>query len=904
VSSQVTGIVIDSATQQPLELAVVGMKIKKGPSDTTYTMTNSEGRFTFERVPVTDFIIVIFNAGYKPIAKYVPIPYPLKTVDFGKIILANKITVLGEVVIQSAPIIIKADTIEYRADAFKLKPNSVVEDLLKKLPGVQVDKEGNIKAQGKSVTKVKVNGKDFFGGDPKTATQELPSNIVDKVQIIDDYGDQATVSGIKDNDPDKIINLQLKKDKNTGYFGRVTAGAGDRGRYLGSVNANYFDNTRQVSLFAGTNNTNQSLLNFGGNIPGVSSKPGQGGMSDMAGSSALVNNYASGGTIFQNGNIGSDGITSNNSAGINYRDQWNKKIVVYGSYSYSNRRTTGTRIISQQNIFSDGSFINNQNSLFENDGNNHRFYFNLEYKIDSFNYLKVSPGVSYSSNNVNNNTVFDFNDSTGKTSDGYNDLATRSTTPNFNGNILYNHRFRKPGRNFSINLNVNSSENKMNQDAKNNIVYYVAPGGTINRFLYTGQQNSNHSNGIRLTYSEPLSKIRTLDVTLNHHFSYTRNDKQSYDVDPASGVKTINPFLSNDYENNYFTTRGNITVRTTEKKYNYTLGVSIQPVELQGYSNTKDSAYNPVKRINIFPVARFAYNFSKGRSLNMNYRGDAQQPSFTQLQDVTDLSNAQYQVKGNPFLKPAINHMLNVFFNDFNLSSGRVIFSGITINAIQNQIVNNVVRLGNSGAQMSIPKNVNGFYSANAYYNYSKPYEEHKYIVSLNGSLFYNHDVNLIDSLKTFGNNYIVSQGINFEFNEKEWLSFNAGAAYNLNSVKYYTGKISSDPMQNQDYSSWTLTSSAELDLPLNIVLKYDMDYTINHGLTDLVGTDIALMNASLEKLFLKNQNGSIKLQGFDLFNQNSSINRIITANSIIDSRNNRLRRYFLLSFTYRLQKF
>jgi hypothetical protein len=248
--------------------------------------------------------------------------------------------------------------------------------------------------------------------------------------------------------------------------------------------------------------------------------------------------------------------------------------------------------------------------------------------------------------------------------------------------------------------------------------------------------------------------------------------------------------------------------------------------------------------------------------------------------------------------------MLNVFFNDFNLSSGRVIFSGITINAIQNQIVNNVVRLGNSGAQMSIPKNVNGFYSANAYYNYSKPYEEHKYIVSLNGSLFYNHDVNLIDSVKTFGNNYIVSQGINFEFNEKEWLSFNAGAAYNLNSVKYYTGKISSDPMQNQDYSSWTLTSSAELDLPLNIVLKYDMDYTINHGLTDLVGTDIALMNASLEKLFLKNQNGSIKLQGFDLFNQNSSINRIITANSIIDSRNNRLRRYFLLSFTYRLQKF
>jgi hypothetical protein len=901
VSSQVTGIVIDSAAKQPIELAVVGMKVKKA-QDTVYTMTNAEGQFTFDRVPASDFSILIFNAGYMPVGKFITVGYPLKKLDLGTIILANKITVLGEVIVQSPPIIIKVDTIEYRASAFKVKPHGVVEDLLKKLPGVQVDKDGNIKAQGKEVTKVKVNGKDFFEGDPKTATQELPANIVDKVQIIDDYGDQATVSGIKDNDPDKIINLQLKKDKNTGYFGRATVGVGDQGRYLASINANYFNDTKQISVFTGTNNTNQSLLNFGGNIPGISTKTGQGGMSDMIGSSQLVNSYA--GTTFQSGNIGTDGITTNNSAGLNYRDQWSKGIIVYGSYSYGNKNTKGTRVISQQNIFSEGSYINNQNSVFDNDGNNHRFSINLEYKLDSFNYLKVSPAVSYSSSHINNNTLFNFFDTSGKTSDGYNDLATGSTAPNVNGNVLYNHRFHKRGRNFSVNLNVNFSENKLHQDVRNNIVYYVTPGGTANRFLYLAQQNSSHSNGIRLTYSEPISKTRSLDVTLNHHFSYTRNDKQSYDVEPSSGMKTINPVLSNDYENNYYTTRGNITVRTTQKNYNYTLGVSIQPVELQGFSNTKDSAYRPVERINIFPVARFAYNFTKGRSLNIYYRGDAQQPALSQLQDVTDLSNPQYQVKGNPLLKPAINHNLNVFFNDFNLSSGRVFFSGITFTTIQNQIVNNIVQIGTSGSQLSIPKNVNGFYSGNAYYNYSKPYEEHKYIFSLNGSVFYNHDVNLIDSLKTFGNNYLISQGVNFEFNEKEWLTFNAGAVYNLNSVKYNTGKFSTSSPQNQDYSSWTITSSAQADLPGKFVLKYDLDYTFNHGLTEIVGSDIALMNASIEKLFLKNQNGSLKLQGFDLFNQNSSVTRIITANSIIDSRNNRLQRYFLVSFTYRMQKF
>jgi hypothetical protein len=890
LSAQITGSIVDSATKKPIEEAVVELRTRTVPADTIYSITNSAGEFYFSNVPVSDFSLLITNPGHRMLEKLFAARHQQK-IDLGNIKVVSLVKVLGIIVVESPPVTVKEDTVEYRADAFKVKQNSVVEDLLKRLPGVKVDKDGNIKSQGKNITRVKVNGKDFFGGDPKTASKELPANIVDRVQIIDDYGEQATVSGIKDTDPEKVINLQLKKDKNTGYFGRVTAGVGDKSRYLASVNANYFNNTQQLSVFSSSNNTNQSLFNFGGMGSGISPKLSQ-----------VVNGMSE--KTFQSGYSGADGTTTSNSVGINYRDQWGKNITVYGSYSFGNKKNEGYRLVAQQNIFSGGTYLNNQDNRFLNSGNNHRFYFNLEYNIDSFNYLKVSPAVSYGTNNNDAYTIFDFSDSSHKTSEGTNEINTGSTNPNVNGNILYNHRFQKHGRNFSVNINLGSSSNDLTQDSKNNTIFYVAPAGKSNRYLYMNQQNYNHNNGIRFTYSEPLSKSRILDVTFNHNFSHSRNNKQTFDVDPLSGFRTLNTFLSNDYENDYSTNRGNITIRTMEKKYNYTLGVSIQPVDLSGFSITKDSAYNHIRRINVFPVARFSYLFSKSKTLNVNYRGDAQQPGYSQLQEVTDISNPQYQVKGNPYLKPALNHNLNVFFNNFNFVNGSAFFTGISVNTIQNQIVNNIIQLDNSGAQLSIPQNVNGYYNVNTFYNYSKPFQDRRYIISFNGSVNYNHNVNLVDSLRTIGKNYMISQGVHLDLNYKEWLTFTAGADYNLNAVKYNNGNVSTPSYQNQDYSSWLFSSTLQIDMPANLVFKYDLDYITNNGLTAGVGADIALMNASLEKQFLKNQDGTLKFQAFDLFNQNSNISRTITANSIIDSRSNRLTRYFMLSFSYRLQKF
>jgi len=901
--AQVKGVVVDSADKKPIDKAVIALVVKANPTDTAYSFTDEKGQFRFEMVPSTPFTVIISNLGFRPVAKFVNVSKAEKTIDIGNVILASQGKLLDEVVVTAAPIIVKEDTIEYNAASFKVKEGAVVEDLLKKLPGVTVDKDGNITAQGKSVSRVKVNGKDFFGGDVKTATKELPANIVDKIQVIDDYGDQATVSGIKDGDPDKVINIQIKKDKNKGFFGRVTAGAGTEGRYQASFNGNYFNNNRQISVVANSNNTNTSLFNFsGGGNRGATSlmRSGMSVMSDMGGMNQMSQNAGN----FSGGN--NSGISTSTSTGFNYRDQWGKKVSVYGSYSYSRNNNEQLQYSSSQNFYDTSSFVNNSDQNNRKISNSHRFTFNLEYQIDSFNYLKVSPSVNYTGSDANNYNIFDYTQTGGsKTSDGSTRNINSSDAPNISANILYNHRFRKRGRNFSASINLGTSESNSTQDITNLNYRYTGPfPGPNNTFQYIDQENDNRNYGFRFTYSEPLSKKRSLDFSYSHNHSYGRNNKQTFNVDSATKVKTLNNFLTNDYENDFYNNRIGISMRTTTKKYNYTLGVSVQPVDLQGNSITKDSAYKPIRRANVFPIARLVYNFSRTKSLNFNYTGDATQPSFSQLQPVQDFSDPQNAKAGNPGLRPSVTHNLNFSYNNFNIISGKVLFSNLTFSTTRNKIVYNTINRG-GGSQLSIPENVNGYYNVLGFYAYSRPYKNRKYVLTLNGTANYNHNISLIDSSRIIGRNWIVNQGFTFEFNYKDWLELGAGISYGLNDVNYKkpTGK-SISTLQNSSSNNWTFSHNININFTKTLALKYDIDYTINNGLSSAVSRNLVIMNASLEQQLFKKKNGIIRLAAYDLFKQNSNISRSVTANQIIDSRTNRLTRYFLLSFTYRLQRF
>lgn len=915
-TSGVSGRVTDSSGQRGLEQATVKLVEKATPADTLRTITNAKGEFSFNRIPASRYTLIVSYSGYRPLSKeYFQPSAGVTSIDIGELVLSNTYKMLEEIVVEAPAVVTKEDTVEYRASAFQVKPNATTEDLLKRLPGVQVDRDGNITAQGKQVTRVRVNGKDFFTGDPKTATRELPADLIDKVQVVDDYGDQAAITGIRDGEPEKIINLQLRKDKNKGWFGRAQAGGGTQDRYQASFNANYFNNNNQISFIGNSNNINQSNLNIGeqqgfggfGGGGGTQISFGGGGGGRAAGGfsiGAAFGNLLGGGQA-QNQN----GISRTHSIGTNFRSDFGKRNSFYGSYTYSNRNTLQDQFTSQQSLIANPPFTNVTNQVTNNTLGTHRAFLNLELWIDSFNYLKITPNISVQeTNNLLNNNFDIFRSATLKAQDGANRDTTTTLRPSFRTGVLYTLRFRKKrGRSFSLNTDLGYNETDLEQLRANNTQFFQPdgnPGFLLNQLQRINQDNRNNSVNMRAVFTEPILKDRFLDVSYNYNYNYAFSDRSTDQKNLQTSQFSRVDSLSNAFENNFNFNRFGASIRTVKKKYNYTIGILMQPVTLRGYSITKDSAYRPIRNLNWFPVARMTYNFARSKTFNISYNGSAQQPSFEQLQPVRDITNPQNQREGNPFLRPAISHAVNTSFNNFNLASGRVLFVGMNLNITRDQIVNNVINIkGNNGlptgAQLSKPENVDGFYNLTGFYTYSRPWKNRKYVLTLNGTLNYNNNVNLVDGNRNIGRNWLVVQGFNFDYNVKQWLELSAGARYNLNQASF---SLQNTPAQTQQ--TWVLTNDGRVDLPKNWILRWHFDYTINLGLAQGVARDIAFMNASIEKEFFKKKNGTLRLEAFDIFNQNININRNVSANFITDTRVNRLTQYFMLTFQYRINKF
>ncbi len=889
---QVNGKIVDSSGN-PISRATLRLYID-GKKDTLKTISNNVGFFLIKGIPEKNFTLVVTSIGYGTNTKKLSIPDGTDVLNMDNFKLLPEYSALQEIIVSVPPVIVKEDTVEYKADSFKLKPNAMVEDMLKKMPGIEVDKNGNITAQGKTVSKVRVNGKDFFSGDPKAATRELSADLIDKVQVIDDYGDLANASGIKDGEPDKIINLQLKKDKNKGFFARNTTGLGTNNRYQETANLNFFNNNRQISIMGGSNNINASTFGDGGG--GFSG--GGGGMGGGMGGRGIQVNI---GGNNQGGFGGNEGLSTTKSIGANFRNDFeDKKGSIYGNYSFSKRNTDVISDVATQSFFQNTAFLNHQNSTSLSNSTSHRVSLNMEFNIDSFNYVKFMPNFSTRESESNSNSIFDYyRNTTTKTSDGKNINSSNSKSPSFDGNLIFNHKFRKRGRNLAVNMQggYNSTDGLSDKNNQTNNLDPIV--NTIRQIQNINTNNHGDNFSIRFNYTEPIMKDRYLDVIYSYGQSYSNNDRATYLVDPTTAIKSLSTTLSNAYETDFTNQRIGANIRTVKRKYNYSIGISAQPVYQTGYSITKDSAYNPIKRSNIFPTARLAYNFTRTKTLNFNYFANAVQPSFGQLQPVKDISNPQYQTMGNPLLKPSQNHFFNIYFNDMDFKSGRTFFTGMNYNFIQNQIVNNTMRLGTSGSQLTSYANVNGYYNLTGFYSWSKPWKNRTYVFSFNGSANYNHNISLIDNAQNVGKNLLLSQGAKFEINWKDWLEFDLGGRYGLNRVRYTL-----PGQQNVDYGSWTLSNNIRIDIPGGWVFRHDLEYIINRGLSSNVNQNIAFMNSSFEKQIFKKKNGSIRLSGYDILKQNKSIARTISGNNITDTKVNRLTQYFMATFILRISKF
>src|ERR1700743_749697 len=434
---QVSGIVKDSTG---ITLPGSTVKLFTTPTESLVTATDATGRFTFPTVSVNQFSVVVWAVGYKPLKRRFILNNDTKPADLAPIILKSESIALKGVTITDVNAIkLKEDTVEYNAAAYKVRDGAPVEDVIKKLPGVDVDKDGNVTAQGKAVRKKRLNVKDNMAGDVTSLTRNLPADLVQSIQVVDDYGDQANITGIKTGDPQKVLNINIKANKNYGYFGQGTVGGGrdaipqidgskDENRYIASANIFSFDGNRQIAVSGNLNNTNTNLFNFGG---GGGGRPGGRGPPGFNSNSA-------------------NGITTARSFGLNYRDNWGKHITVYGSYSFSDNTVNTISTSIQNNISLDNPTVNNTSSTEKDDKINHRFNFNMEWKPDTINYFKISPSFSYASVHTLENAASSLLAGADTISDYTLKLMSHSSAPNYGLNVLYNHRFNTHGRNFSV----------------------------------------------------------------------------------------------------------------------------------------------------------------------------------------------------------------------------------------------------------------------------------------------------------------------------------------------------------------------------------------------------------------------------------------------------------------------
>jgi Outer membrane protein beta-barrel family/CarboxypepD_reg-like domain len=903
----VHGSVIDSTKTT---LPGSSVKILMG-TDSSNTVTDAKGTFLFPAVKSTQFTLIIQSVGYEPIRRHFTMDNTNNPVFLRPIIMKTSTTMLNTVVISDVlPVKIKEDTVEFNAAAYKVRDGAPVEDMIKKIPGADVDAQGNITFQGKSVTKVRVNGKDFFGGDLKTATQNLPADAVQNVQMVNDYGDQANLTGIKTGEPETILNINIKPSRNHGYFGQASAGGGqdaipqvdgnkDQGRYLGQFNLFNFDNSRQLAVLANLNNTNTSLFNFGG--------PGGGGGGRGGGGPPGSNNVQ-------------NGITTARSIGLNYRDAWGKHITVYGSYSFSDNNVNTISSTLQQNISLTNPSNNFQTSNETDKKVNHRFTFNIEYKPDTINYLKISPSFSYAGVNT---TQTGTNLLTTDTDKNYNFVSTlHSSAPNFGVNVLYNHRFNGHGRNFSVNVGVGSSISDQFQNPVYDYTSITAtPTTPLNQFITTNTRTDTL--GTYFSYIEPIAKHSYIELNYNYKHSHTTADKET-DVLATDGSEVADPALSNDYNYTFITNRFGLNYRFVEKKYNYVLGVTAQPSLLEGGS--PDSATRSKNTFNFSPNAHFIYNFSRTQSLSANFSGSSVMPTYTQLQPVTDFSSALYPVTGNADLKPQYNNTFSLRYNKFNFESGNVFFSNFSFIQADNEIVANTTTYPSNyapdgkaskfaGTIATNYLNADGYYSASAFYVFAKPWEKRKYNLFFIGNLSYANNISYITNVDSTGvdkNNatlynsntekniaktLVASQGVRFRLDITDIIDAEFNTTYTINSSK---NSINQPGIQD-NFRTWIVGLNGKNYVWKDWTYSYDYTKTLYYGYKGATNPNV--FNTYVERRFLKANMATLRFSVLDVFNQNTGFSSTQNGSYITQTNANRLGRYYLLSFTYRFQK-
>lgn len=925
----IKGKLVDTAAKQPISEATVSAINTKDSSLSTFTLSNKQGVFEIKDLEEGNYQLVITHLGFETFKKTVSITATAKAVNLGDLQVQKEFkTLAGVTVTNDAPVIIKEDTVQFRADAFKTKPNATVEDLLKKIPGMQVDKDGTVKAQGETIQKVYVDGKEFFGNDPKLATKNLTADMVESVQVFDDMSDQAKFTKIDDGSKQKAVNIKLKKDKNKGIFGRalVSGGYGDKTRYEENLSFNKFNGNQRLSVLFNANNINKQGFSFsdiisamggfsgfggGGNGGGGGGfgGGGNGGGGGGFGGGGMQIASTRGGGLF--GGASATGITRSLSSGLNFNNEWGK-FKASGSYFYSNTNNTVQQNTYRQTFYPNDSVSNlTDNSISTTLNQNHRFNMRFEYQIDSMNSILYTPSLTLQHSDNSNQD----NSTTMSVTPAQQYLALVSQTSNtnkrngmnLNNNLLYRKKFHLPGRTLTLGYSNTYSDSKSNGSNISPIKFFK-PDGTQSGIKDQNQQNtqktSTHNNTVSISYTEPVGRNKIIEVNYAYTHNASASDKKTFNYDPVTGnYDSTNLPLTNSFENGFVANRIGANFRRQEKKYNYQLGIAVQTATLTSNSfqalTGKDSLIKQ-SYTNFFPVVNFNWTPSRTKGIRFNYRGRTNQPSISQLQNVADVSNPLSIKTGNPDLNQEFSHNLNLRYNSFNILTFKFFAANLSFNATQNKIVNSIDSLSH-GIQLTKPVNLNGAFNTSAFVTLGLPFKNPKLkgsSLNFTSIALFNQDVSELYKQKNTGKTWTLTQtaGANFSLKDKWDLSANGSISYN--NVKYNLATS-----QNTNYLSQTYSADVSYTFKNSIILSSDLDYYINTGRSAGFNQSVPLWNASLSKQLFKKKNGELKFSVNDILNQNQSVTRNAADNYIEDVRSNVLKRYFMLSFLFNLNR-